>query len=194
MELHEPLPSQDTPYEDDPPLRTQVLLPYKPQCRYLKSARITDPGEPRDNGRAVCSGEFDLPESCYIDSTGHFNAVEFNICYNQLGYYLFAKAIQEGLMKPFAGWTLDDYWKRQLSHFLIIDFHSTFRRALTESRFSGEFSIVGIREREASATKRALILVDTECRFWDESGGDCSGSVKLAIPDPPLIHNGDQAR
>jgi hypothetical protein len=25
-----------------------------------------------------------IAESCYIDSTGHFNAVEFQICANQL--------------------------------------------------------------------------------------------------------------
>ena len=43
-------------------------------------------------------GRFSIPESCYIDSTGHFNAVEFNICYNQLAYVLFAGCINAGVM------------------------------------------------------------------------------------------------
>ncbi|MGW6540873.1 FcoT family thioesterase [Streptomyces sp. NPDC055051] len=41
------------------------------------------------------SGMFTIPEPCYIDDTGHFNAVEFNICYNQLAYYTLAAMIRD---------------------------------------------------------------------------------------------------
>jgi hypothetical protein len=40
-----------------------------------------------------------IPESCYIDDTGHFNAVEFNICFNQLAYVLFGKCVDAGILQ-----------------------------------------------------------------------------------------------
>ena len=37
---------------------------------------------------------------CCIDDTGHFNSVEFHICYNQTLYYTVAKSVQERLVRP----------------------------------------------------------------------------------------------
>src|ERR1051326_3438355 len=68
-----------------------VLTPYKKHCRYLQSV----PAEKDSSGTALLNGRgtFSIPESCYIADTGPFNAVEFNICYNQLTYSLLAQAI-----------------------------------------------------------------------------------------------------
>lgn len=67
---------------NDPSLLAQVLNPYKAHCKYLKSAQVTKEGDPHDGGRVIGRCEFSIPQSCYIDDTGHFNSVEFNICYN----------------------------------------------------------------------------------------------------------------
>ena len=67
----------------DPQLLARVLTPYKPHCRYLRTAAVR---YATARSIAAASGTFSIPESCYIASTGHFNAVEFNICYNQLTY------------------------------------------------------------------------------------------------------------
>jgi FcoT-like thioesterase domain len=70
-------------------LAAEILRPYKQNATYLKSAEIThvndksaiSPGT-ADHKLVSGKGRFSIPESCYIDDTGHFNAVEFNICYN----------------------------------------------------------------------------------------------------------------
>ena len=46
----------------------------------------------KDAGLISAKGRFSIPDSCYIDDTGHFNAVEFNICFNQLAYVPSASA------------------------------------------------------------------------------------------------------
>ncbi len=67
-------------------LMNTVLEVYFPNCRYLKSADFHYP---------EIKGEFGISSSCYIESTGHFNAVEAIICYNQLAYTFFAHGIDE---------------------------------------------------------------------------------------------------
>jgi len=170
-------------YPTDRALLAQALRPYRAHCRYLKSATVTAAGDPAGGGRISVAGEFEIPESCYIDDTGHFNSVEFNICYNQMFYYLAAKSVVAGLAAPFSGWTMDEYQRRQLSDFLIVDFRSTFRRSMRGRRFSGEVAVVSITEWSGSDLNKPLAFVHTECRYWDEGGGRCHGEVRLAILD-----------
>jgi FcoT-like thioesterase domain len=67
----------------------EVLQPYRANAKYLHAAELTyvrsDAAANDEASLVVGRGHFTIPASCYIDDTGHFNAVEFNICYNQLG-------------------------------------------------------------------------------------------------------------
>src|SRR5437868_7116844 len=63
-----------------------ILKPYRAHAIYLKSAAIThvhDGTAAQDASGTppliTGTGRFSIAESCYIDDTGHFNAVEFNI-------------------------------------------------------------------------------------------------------------------
>ncbi len=165
---------------DDRQLLELVLRPYRTHCRYLKTAVLDVTGE----SSATVSGMFEIDESCYIDDTGHFNAVEFNICYNQLAYYLIAKSVQDGLVPAFREWTLDDFWHRQLPNILITDFRSTFKRQMHGRRFSGSVTLTNVRRLEKSMRWNPLILLYTSCQFWDSMGGVSGGDVKIAITDP----------
>jgi hypothetical protein len=167
-------------YPDSPELRQQVLRPYHEHCKYLTAADVYATGD-----TATVRASFTIGESCYITSTGHFNAVEFNICFNQAMYYLLAKSIQDQLLSVFTGWTLDDYWVRQLSDFFIIDLHSRFRRPITGDHFSGEVTISGSRLRPGKNGKQSLVILPTTVRFWDETGGLCEGEVASAATNPP---------
>ena len=169
----------------DPSLLASVLRPYKRHCHYLKYASMRLEPDPSGYQRATCRGEFEIPESCYIDSTGHFNSVEFNICFNQMIYYALAWLVADGSVYAFRDWTMDDYWRRQLPSVLIVDFHSTFRRAIRSGHFTGELEIADIRERTGGEGGQPLIFVETLCRYWDDNGGYCHGEVRLAITDPP---------
>src|SRR2546422_760024 len=85
----------------DPSVLDMVLDCYKPHCRYLHSATV----EPGRNGVVVAGrGEFAISESCYIADTGHFNAVEFNICYNQIAYITLAHSVLHGWLDAMASW------------------------------------------------------------------------------------------
>ena len=170
-------------YVTDQDLLPLVLRPYRRHCRYLKTAILEAPKAPGDPGLTL-SGDFEIGESCYIDDTGHFNAVEFNICYNQLAYYLIAKAVQEGLLPVFSEWTLDDFWRLQLADILITDFRSSFKRKMRGRRFSGCVSLRNVVRLEKSERWNPLVVLYTSCRFWDDNGGLCQGDVKIAITNP----------
>src|SRR5882724_11344285 len=87
-------PSTCVPMDISDTLVADILKPYRPHARYLRSAQITHfrdkaaEGIAANKGLVTAAGRFSIPESCYIDDTGHFNAVEFNICYNQLAYVM----------------------------------------------------------------------------------------------------------
>lgn len=170
-------------YGDDPELLKQVLAVYRPACRYLKSTNVIADGEPRDGGHVAVRGAFEIPESFYIMDTGHFNAVEFNLCFNQMIYFIMAKAVKERIMRPLGLWRMSDYWARQLPDMFIVDFHSSFRRAMRGRRFRGELDVWRITERDGG--NGPLVLLDTTCRYWEDDGGRCQGEVKLVLRNPP---------
>ncbi|GHA45802.1 hypothetical protein GCM10010372_51990 [Streptomyces tauricus] len=173
-------------YPTDEDLLAQVLRPYRAKnCEYLKSAVVgVDSGPDGQPGvGAACT--FRIPESCYIDDTGHFNSVEFNICYNQMFYYLIAKSVRERVLEPFARWTMDDFWARQLGDILITDFRSTFRRPMGARLFHGEIEVADVAEWDGSDIRDALVVIRTKCRYWDDRGGDSHGEVTVAILNPP---------
>jgi hypothetical protein len=172
-------------FPDDPSLLADVLRPYKPHCRYLTSATIS-----ARHGLASARGEFVIPTSCYIDDTGHFNSVEFNICYNQLVYYLLAKSIKERAVPALASWTLEDYWERQLPDILIARFGSLFRAPIDSASFSGEVTVSAITE---SDVRQPVILTETAVRFWDRREGSAEGEVLLALLNPPGLTSSKEA-
>jgi hypothetical protein len=165
--------------DGDPALLQQVLVPYKPHCRYLLSASLEHPEQatPAERSSAplvAARGEFSIPESCYITDTGHFNAVEFNICYNQLAYFLMASCVQHRLA-PLAHWSMEEYRRRQLSDFLIVRFTSSFRKQMTALHFTGVVEIRKVLPRSK------VLFIQTYCRFEDDKGGLSEGEPLLAI-------------
>jgi hypothetical protein len=165
-------------FATDPDVLTEALRPYRDHVRYVHNAELTVPG---DHRLVVSRSDLTIPESCYIDDTGHFNSVEFNICYNQMMYYAVAKSVKEGLLPAFSTWTLDEFWRRRLSEILITDFSSTFRQAINPREFHGEIEVTKVVERLGSAELTPMIIIYTAARFWDDDGGRCHGTVKLVV-------------
>ena len=174
--VQHPPPTQD--YANDDELLPQVLRPYKAHCKYLRSAAVST-----RSSLVSARCELAIPESCYIDDTGHLNAVEVNISYNQMMYYAVAKTVKEGLLEEFAGWTLDDYWRHQLPDILIARFSGNFRRPINARSFSGEIEFLSVERRSPGG--EPLLVADTAYRYWDDAGGRCDGTVKLAFVNAP---------
>ncbi len=173
---------------NDPELRARVLAAYFDNTRYLKTAEVhAEKAASTQEDKATCKvevlshGVFAIPESCYIQSTGHFNSVEFNICYNQIMYDTIAHASKYGLASYFSAWGVEGFFARQLPDILITKFSSRFSRPIDPKRFCGEFAIhSALRHR---GTKPFLFL-KTSCRFFDDANGEAEGEVHLAILNP----------
>jgi hypothetical protein len=173
-----PMPIADT-------FVTDILRPYRLQARYLKSATITqfsrEAGRPDSSASIVTGGgTFSIPESCYIDDTGHFNAVEFNICYNQLAYVVFGKCIEAGLIHPLwsentSPLSVDEYKDDQLPSMLIVRIDKMrFLKQMKSDDFAGELKIN--RMTQLGSTW----FFFTSITFYDDEGVKAQGSVVLA--------------
>lgn len=170
--LAQPLYEAATPEAVSDSTLKSVLAPYMLHCRYLQSATV----EKGSNGTLVKAwGKFAIAESCYIADTGHFNAVEFNICYNQLTYCLLAQAIHSRLLDALRTWSLPEFSRRQLSDFLIVQFNSKFRKPLNARWFEGRVEI-----NKITALKGSLFM-KTSCSFEDSLGATAEGGALIVI-------------
>jgi hypothetical protein len=166
-----------------------ILKPYRPNVQYLKSAQIDffrdaalDNNGDQDPALIKGRGRFEIPESCYIDDTGHFNAVEFNICYNQLAYVMFGKCVADGIWgrvaqkyKRLADVSFAEYQRLQLSSMLIVKLESSFLKQLKSDDFWGELTIHRI------ASKEKVDFIYTSISFSDSGGVKSEGSVVLVF-------------
>lgn len=161
----------------DTVLLKKVLTPYNPECHYLRNADVKcyKAGNEQKNV-LIAWGDFSIPKSFYIESTGHFNAVESNICYNQLVYYLLAECVQHKLLDVLADWDIEEYSRRQLSDFLIVTLSSTFRNPINPNCFTGQIEI-----EKVHFNKKKTVFVHTRFTFRDEHAGQSDGTVVLAI-------------
>jgi hypothetical protein len=166
-----------------------ILKPYRTHAQYLKSAEIThyrDKSAPdtkgKDAGLIKGKGRFSIPCSCYIDDTGHFNAVEFNICFNQLAYVLFGKCLEANILKNLrlegASVSFGDFKKHQLANMLIVSIESRYYKMLKSDDFTAELTIDRI-----SASGGAYFCF-TSISFADADGVKAKGSVLLAFAPP----------
>lgn len=168
-------------FEHDKDLCNNVLAAYFEHTRYLKTAKVSklEENELTNRVSSICS--FSIPESCYINDTGHFNSVEFNICYNQMMYYTIACATKNNLMGLVDDWSMDDFFKKQLPDILIVNFQSKFKRPVNAREFTGEIEFLS---SKLVRRGKPVLYIKTNCQFYDENNGFCSGSVDLAIVEP----------
>lgn len=164
----------------DADLLNSVLLSYKENCRYLQHAsleyQLTDTTNPTpDKHKILAKGHFSISHSCYIADTGHFNAVEFNICYNQLAYYVVAECIRHQLIDSLKTWDMEAYHRYQLSNMLIVKLSSSFQKPICPDKFEGYLQVKRILK------KRNTLFFQTICGFNDSCGGSATGNVLFAI-------------
>jgi hypothetical protein len=125
----------------------EILKPYKDHCRYLKNAKLNTITQKNSTNVFVAEGQFSIPQSCYISFTNHFNSVEFNICFNQLAYFLLYECIKHQHLSQLRNWTVDDFFRNQLNTMLILKFESEFPKMITASNFNGFLEITNSRLR-----------------------------------------------
>ncbi|WP_394828819.1 FcoT family thioesterase [Pendulispora albinea] len=158
-------------YPVEPEFIEQILRPYVNKgCVYLKSA-VTEISEA---GVSIYA-DFSIPESCYIDSTGHFNAVEFNICLNQMFYLACADGVRRKALPAMHAWSVDTFKQKQLPAMLITRLHSRFRKPINAVSFQGKGTIVRMRKLSSK-----FIHTQTTAVFSDPAGGLADGDIEFA--------------
>ena len=153
-----------------------VMTPYFDDTTYLKSAEVfydVEKSEFPVNLQGV--GQFSIPSSCYIESTGHFNAVEFVMCFNQLGYVTLARALDRELIPGLRHWGQHRFNDSQLPDILIASISSDFRKAIDAKRFTGR-----VRWQEAEYKRRHMFM-KWEIEFSDENGGLARGEALTCV-------------
>jgi len=182
-----------------PEFLARIVAPYKPtQTDYLKAARMIqrfDPDEDEPDDKASLTpiittvGRFEIPHSCYIQSTGHFNAVEYLICFNQLAYTTVGHLVATGMLAELPlhrvsaacrqeaeRVTIARFFDKQLSSMLILKTETRFTKVIDASDFQGELKVQSLFYR------RGTLFGQLECTFTDAKGGHSEGSVLLAYP------------
>jgi hypothetical protein len=174
----------------------KILSPYQPTgTDYLRSARVLQILSPDDDAGdksepiITTEGRFSIPSSCYIQSTGHFNAVEFLICFNQLAYTTFGHLIAERTLvtlpddrassacrEQLKRLSLEMYFDKQLSSMFILKTASRFKRVIDASDFQCKLTVDSVFYRHGT------LFTNTSCEFSDSRGGNADGTVLLAYP------------
>ena len=174
----------------------EILKPYRENATYLKAAEITA-GQRQDGDRRH-RPEADHRQGPLLDPrellhrlTGHFNAVEFNICYNQLAYVLFAGCIDAGVMGKVravegAGIpTVAEFKHDQLPAMMIVALESRYFKPLDSKDFTAELSISKI-----SAVGNAWFFFTT-ITFSDAEGVKAKGVSDPGVSpayNPSMVH------
>ncbi len=156
-------------------LIARMLSPFKPACRYLESATLTVSEEPQVKGSAawVLRGAFAIPESCYINDTGHLNSIEFNICSNQLLQVALAQALESRLAPELSDLTLEELVSEQRPETVIRELNSVFKRVINARRFEGEVTVDGPLRRGSP--------FEVGAHFWDANDGFAEGAFTVVL-------------
>ncbi len=165
-----------TPIAED--LLVKVLEPYSYKgCRYLIDAEYK-----ATETSVLGYANFRITESAYIRSTGHFNAAELILCFNQLAYCAFAPAILNGEIPVLRGWSIEDYFNYQLPSMLIKNASQRFRRPINAESFSARLLC-----KDFQVIDRSIRYLSIPCsiEFWDGIGGAAYGEVELAALNIP---------
>lgn len=144
-----------------------MLEPYNKECRYLFNVDFNYPS---------IKGDFTIPSSCYVKDTGHFNAIELIICYNQLSYTFFAASLNGGLLNGFPKIPVNKFKKMQLENSVIAKIENIkFRKQINPKKFSGSVNF------ENSKKINGLHFFHTSLNFWDDNEGNATGDILLAL-------------
>ncbi|MDT5137017.1 MAG: hypothetical protein QOD58_1279 [Mycobacterium sp.] len=168
--------SATAPIEEN--LLVQVLEPYAYKgCRY-----VLDASYKATEDSVLAYGNFSIDEPAYIRSTGHFNAVELIMCFNQLTYSAFAAAVLHEEIPELRGWSISDFFDLQLPSMLIKNTSSRFRRPIHAKKFSARLLCQNFEIMERSCR---YLSVPCVIEFWDEFGGSATAEVELAALNIP---------
>ena len=155
-----------------------MLREYFSHCRYLRNPSIEVSNNTdyfAKDSKIKGKGDFAILECCYGSNSGHLNSAEFPICFNQLGYVIFAEAVSRQLLPELNMSTVKEFKEAQMNRCLILEERRRFKRPIDSKNFHVEMSI------ERSKVLHGLPFYFMNASFSDDKGGLAIGKVKIAI-------------
>jgi hypothetical protein len=145
----------------------QALYPYRKECKLLKKAEFFYP---------EINGIFEIPHSFYLNQgliSGHFNAVDLILCYNQLSYSFFTEAIKQKLIPEIQNISNEEFKQLQLEACLITSINEIkFRKPIIPDSFLGKLKLDKIKKINENYFCKTSI---------DFENGKAAGNVDLAL-------------
>ena len=142
--------------------------------RYLQNAQIE-----KNNDIISLTANFSINNCCYAaPDSGHFNAVEAIICFNQMFYITLLDGVNKKMLPFCTDMTLDDfdkYWQQVY----IVEFEKIkFRKLINSASFYGKLNLKLLRNVGDKAYGDCYFGFgnDTECKSF-------TGHVKGLIPN-----------
>ncbi len=157
-----------------------MLEPYAEGCRYLKTASLEYIPQSYETKRIIkIKGNLSIPD-CYYGKEGngsaHFNATEFILCFNQLGYTLLAEGVRKNILPELQMNSIEEFKEAQMERIYIGKFNEiAFRKPINSKDFSGEVAL------ERSMSMRNNVLYSMTINFSDKNGGKAEGKSLIAI-------------
>lgn len=144
-----------------------MLKPYYPECRYLLKAELDFP---------IIKGIFSIPKTFYGDQSGHFNATELMMCYNQICYTFFAESFDQGLVESVGRISLEEFKTYQMGSCLIATLNNIkFRKPINPKNFFGELTL------KKSLRRNDFVFLTTDFSFRDNHEGKATGEAMLTL-------------
>ena len=141
--------------------------------RYLTQAQICN-----TNGTIKLIAHFSIKESCYLfPASGHFNAVEALMCFNQMLYVALLGGIEEKMFTFYRNIT-PDYFNQNRRKVYILELENIkFKKQINNNSFYGFIELQPLHKI------RDKIYVN--CRFGFGNQNECNnfiGNIKVFIP------------
>ena len=141
--------------------------------RYITQAQISNTGEV-----TKLLAQFSIKESCYLSpGSGHFNAVEAIMCFNQMLYVELLAGIEKKMFPFYLHISPDEFNQNRRKVYLLEFEKIKFKKQINNNSFYG---FVEIKPRHTVADK---IYID--CRFGFGNTEECDsffGKIKAFIP------------
>jgi len=141
--------------------------------RYLSHAQIF-----KTDSTIKLSADFSIKESCYLSpGSGHFNAVEALMCFNQMLYVALLGGIDKKMFPFYEHITPDDFNQHRRKVYILEFEKIKFKKQIDNAFFYGELEL---KPRHKMGDK---IYVDCHLGFGNDAKcKNFDGNIKVFIP------------
>ncbi|MBP5698475.1 MAG: hypothetical protein J6W96_02985 [Alphaproteobacteria bacterium] len=141
--------------------------------RYLGKAEID-----KKDDTVVLRGEFSINESCYLSpGSGHFNAVEAIMCFNQMLYAALLGGIEKKMFPFYDDITADEFNLHRRKVYILEFEKIKFKKQINNNCFEG------VLELKPLHVVKDKIYVNCQFGFGnDEECKSFAGNIKVFIP------------